>query len=180
MILSGKVRQVDVVEANGIRYVGVAGLGFDSVVARHANGVRFLRGSLVYLWSIFRVLPQFQPKRLRMSVDGAPRQDDVMFAVVANSPRYGGGIHIAPRADVSDEMLEAYLVHRTSKGMLLKTLPLAYTGKHVKSEFVEHLRGRHFAIDADEKLELYADGEYVTNTPVEIRIAAEKLGVYVP
>jgi YegS/Rv2252/BmrU family lipid kinase len=180
VILQGKVRHVDVAEANGVRYIGVAGLGFDSVVARHANSVRLLRGSLVYLWSIFRVLPQFSPKKITLSIDGVQRKDEVMFIVVANSPRYGGGIRIAPRAELDDRTLETYLTHRCSKATLLKTLPMAYSGKHVNSSFVEHLRGSLFVIDAEEQLELYADGEFVTTTPVEIKVAEERLAVYVP
>src|SRR5829696_3629388 len=40
----GAVREVDVAEANGVRYMGVAGLGFDSEVAAFAGRVKFLRG----------------------------------------------------------------------------------------------------------------------------------------
>src|SRR5436190_2505917 len=58
----GAIRAVDVGQANGIRYLGVAGLGFDSEVAAFANAnAKFLRGSLVYLYAILRVLPRFTP-----------------------------------------------------------------------------------------------------------------------
>ena len=50
LALGSSARAVDVATANGIRYLGVAGLGFDSEVARHANeSVKWLRGSAVYL-----------------------------------------------------------------------------------------------------------------------------------
>src|ERR1041385_5016546 len=67
-ILFGATREVDVATANGLRYLGVAGLGFDSEVAEYANAnAKFLRGSLVYLYSIFRVLPRFTPRRVTMN-----------------------------------------------------------------------------------------------------------------
>src|SRR5881394_4642816 len=37
VVLSGQVREVDVALANNRRYLGVAGVGFDSEVARYAN-----------------------------------------------------------------------------------------------------------------------------------------------
>lgn len=179
VLLGDKVRPVDVAVANGTRYLGVAGVGFDSIVARHANGVRFLRGSLVYLWSIFRVLPQFEAKQLRVTLDGQVLDREMMFAVVANGTSYGGGIRIAPAAAPDDGRLELYLTLRCSKTELLKTLPKSYVGKHVSSSFVEHHSGTTIRFEADEKLELYADGEYVTTTPVEITLAPQRLKIRV-
>src|SRR5881227_3418128 len=121
----GAIREVDVAHANGIRYLGVAGLGFDSEVARYANeNAKFLRGSAVYLYAILRVLPRFQPHRVR--IDG--RDEVIMFAAAGNSRQYGGGIRITPDAVVDDGLLDLCIVHQTSRFQLLKTLPRAYTG----------------------------------------------------
>jgi len=136
-ILFGQTREVDVATANGLRYLGVAGLGFDSEVAEYANeNAKFLRGSLVYLYSIFRVLPRFTPRNVRMTTTDGERSLEIMFACVGNSRQYGGGIRITPDARIDDGMLDLCVVHRTSRGQLLKTLPRAYTGSHVKSPFV--------------------------------------------
>lgn len=178
--VEGRVVEIDVAEANGIRYVGVAGVGFDSIVAAEANRVRLLRGSLVYLWSIFRVLPAFEPIRMKITVDGNAFDEDVMFAVVGNTHRYGGGIKIAPAAVVDDGILDLYIVTKCSKWDLIKTLPKAYTGAHVRSPFVRHARGCAIRIETEQPHELNADGEMVTVTPVEIRLASRKLRVVVP
>ena len=77
--MRGHVREVDVALANDLRYLGVAGFGFDSEVARYANEkVRFLKGSLVYLYSIFRVLPQFKPHRVRIFANERTRDEEIM------------------------------------------------------------------------------------------------------
>src|SRR5215212_595783 len=134
VVLGGRIREVDVALANDIRYLGVAGLGFDSEVASFANAnAKFLRGSAVYLYSIFRVLPQFNPRLVRIYTGDSERHEAIMFAVVANSRQYGGGIRIAPDASIDDGELDAVIVHRTSRFQLLKTLPKAYSGAHVKS-----------------------------------------------
>ncbi len=173
----GAVREVDVAHANGIRYMGVAGLGFDSEVAGYANEhVKFLRGSLVYLYAILRVLPRFTPHRVRLN---GSRDEEIMFATVGNSRQYGGGIRITPAAQIDDGELDLCIVHKTSRLQLLKTLPLAYIGAHVKRSFVETGRGREFLFESEQPLDVYADGERVTTTPVRFGLVSEKLKMVV-
>ncbi|HEX6177504.1 MAG TPA: diacylglycerol kinase family protein [Thermoanaerobaculia bacterium] len=178
-ILAGTIREVDVATANGIRYVGVAGLGFDSEVAAFANRVKLIRGSAVYLYAILRVLPRFTPHVVRIRTNGKRRTETVMFAVVGNSRQYGGGIKIVPDAQIDDGLLDYCIVHRTTRFQLLKTLPLAYTGAHVKRPYVETGRSREVDFDSDSSLDVYADGERVTQTPVTFAVEA-KLKVAVP
>jgi diacylglycerol kinase (ATP) len=169
-ILSGATREVDVATANGTRFIGVAGLGFDSAVAAFANRVKAVRGSAVYVYAIFRVLPRFTPYQVQVTIDGVVRTETIMFMAVGNSRQYGGGIRIVPTAEIDDGILDYCIVHRTSRLQLLKTLPRAYTGAHVTSPFVETGRGSVFRVECDTSLEVYADGEKVTETPVEFRL----------
>ncbi len=174
--VSGVVREVDVALANGLRYAGVAGLGFDSEVARFANErVKHIHGSPVYLYATLRVLPSFKPRCVR--IDGA--EEEIMLAVFGNSPQYGGGIKIAPQALLDDGLLDACIVHRTSRLQLLKTLPRAYRGTHIRSSFVETRRSREFYVESDSPMDVYADGEALTTTPVRFGIAPAKLRIVV-
>jgi diacylglycerol kinase (ATP) len=176
LAVSGKIREVDIATANDLRYAGVAGLGFDSEVARFANErVKHIHGSAVYLYAILRVLPSFRPRLVR--IDG--REEEVMFAVFGNSPQYGGGIKITPAALLDDGLLDACIVHRTSRMQLLKTLPRAYNGTHVRKSFVETRRAREFTVESDSPMDVYADGEPLTTTPVRFAIAGEKLRIVV-
>ena len=180
VVLQGKVREVDVALANGLRYLGVAGLGFDSEVAEYANrNVKYLRGSAVYLYAILRVLPRFTPRRVQIRTDDGTREEQIMFAAVGNTRQYGGGIRITPSALIDDGLLDTCIVHRTTRVQLLKTLPRAYTGAHVKSPFVEMLRGREFSFEGDQPMAVYADGEPLTRTPVTFALAKERLKVVV-
>jgi YegS/Rv2252/BmrU family lipid kinase len=177
-ILYGKEREIDVATANGLRYVGVAGLGFDSEVAKYANeNAKFLRGSLVYLYSIMRVLPRFAPHRVRLN---GMRSEEIMFACVGNTSQYGGGIRITPDAEIDDGLLDLCLVRRTTRIQLLKTLPSAYTGSHLTSPFVETARATQFTFESDPAMDVWADGERLTRTPVTFALASGKLRIVVP
>ncbi len=181
MLFTERVREVDVALANGIRYLGVAGLGFDSEVARYANqNVRFLNGSAVYLYSIFRVIGRFRPHRVTLTLDGSESQEEIMFAAVGNSERYGGGIRIVPTARIDDRKLDLCLVRKCSKWQLLRTLPLAYSGKHVRRPYVTLKRGDRFEFVSEREMEVFADGEPVTFTPLVIELAEERLRIAAP
>lgn len=172
----GQVREVDIATANDLRYAGVAGVGFDSEVARFANErVRHIQGSAAYLYAILRVLPSFRPRPMR--IDG--RDEVVMFAAFGNSPQYGGGIRIVPAALLDDGLLDACIVHRTTRFELLKTLPRAYNGTHVRKSFVETRRAREFKVECESPLDVFADGEPLTKTPTRFAIASEKLKIVV-
>jgi diacylglycerol kinase (ATP) len=180
--LDGRIREVDVAMANDKRYVGVAGLGFDSAVTSYANqkAPAFLRGSAVYLYSILRVLPNFTPHTVRIGIDGTARSQKVMMAAIGNTRQYGGGIRIVPDAQIDDGLLDYCIVHETSRLNLIKTLPSVYTGRHVKNPVVEIGRASSLQFDCDERLDVYADGERVTTTPVAFRLEPQKLRVAAP
>ncbi|HUJ16339.1 MAG TPA: diacylglycerol kinase family protein [Thermoanaerobaculia bacterium] len=172
----GTVREIDIATANDLRYGCIAGVGFDSEVNRYANEkVKHLRGTAVYLYAIFRILPSF--RSFPMRIDG--RGEEVMFAVFANCPQYGSGIRIAPEAKIDDGLLDSCIVHRTSRLQLLMTLPLAYAGKHTRKSFVEMRRAREFRVETDTPMDVFADGEPLTKTPVRFAMAAEKLRLVV-
>ncbi len=178
--MGGAIREVDVALANTTRYLGVAGFGFDSEVAAQAQKVKVLRGSAVYVYSIFRVLPRFTPHHMHVDIDGKTRDEDFMFMCVGNTRQYGSGIRIVPDAVPYDGILDYCIVHRTSRFQVLLTLPLAYNGKHVRKPFVETGRAHEFRCETEKPLDVYADGEYVTQTPVTFALEKQKLRVIVP
>jgi diacylglycerol kinase (ATP) len=181
VVIDGRVREVDVALANDIRYLGVAGLGFDSEVADYANrNVKFLRGSAVYFYAILRVLPRFTPRPVEIRTEHGTRHEQIMFAAIGNTRQYGGGIRITPDAVVDDGLLDLCIVHETTRVELLKTLPKAYTGAHVKSPFVEMGRGREFHFASETAMAVYADGEPLTRTPVSFTLCASRLRVVIP
>ena len=54
--MQGVERLVDVAEVDGVPYIGIASLGFDSDANRIANEARLVRGNLVYLYAALRAL----------------------------------------------------------------------------------------------------------------------------
>ena len=107
-----------------------------------------------------------------------PRLDQrVVAAVFANTPVYGGGMRIAPKAQLDDGRLDVCLIRDISKLKLLSAFPTVYFGRHLGIREVDYFFVACARVETDRPLDVYADGEHVGTTPVEIGVAPSALRV---
>ncbi len=168
----------------GTRYFCCAGgCGLDSETARRANQLpAWLRARGGYAISLLGALPRFKPVQMNLespSRDGPQTAEPVsaMLLAFANARFYGGGMRLAPRASLDDHKLDFCLVHRVSKIRLSYLFPRVYLGRHLGIREVEYFQSDYLRVETDRPLEVYADGEYVCHTPVEVRVAPAALKV---
>jgi diacylglycerol kinase (ATP) len=160
----------------------VAGVGLDTATARIANILpRWLRANGGYAISLPIALARFNPPQVALQVDGEPHSSAPrVLAAFANAPWYGGGMHIAPRADMADGQLDACMIGAMSKAKLLRLFPSVYGGHHLKFQEVEYFQATNFELITNPPVDVYADGEFVCQTPVQITVARSALTVIVP
>ncbi|MBV8199093.1 MAG: diacylglycerol kinase family lipid kinase [Acidobacteria bacterium] len=160
--LAGEVRQLDLVRVERTFCIGYAGVGFDSEVTRFANEeVKRLRGPLVYVYAVLHTLATFKPPVLRVVHDAGVFEGPAMFAVVANLPRFGGGMRIAPAALPDDGWLDLVIVRALSRLRLLAVFPQVYRGTHVNRPEIQIVRTKRAEITLDREMTLYGGGEPV-------------------
>jgi diacylglycerol kinase (ATP) len=167
----------------------VGGVGLDVEVARRANRLpRALRRRGGYLFSVLPALLGFQPVevKLQSSLDDSSgelntRHDGpAMVVAFANTPTYGGGILIAPRAQLDDGKLDICVVGSMKKARLLRLFPSVYSGRHLEIPEVKYFQAKRLRIETEKPSDVYADGEYVCSTPVEVTVERAALQVIVP
>jgi len=164
----------------------VGGVGLDTEVARRANQLpRWLRAHGGYLLSLPPALVSYVavPMRLTVATAGNPEhlmsrcQTPLMVAAFANTPSYGGGMKIAPRAQLDDGKLDFCIVHDMDKLKLLSLFPTVYFGRHLGIRGVEYIQTPGLTVETETPVDVYADGEYVCQTPVEVTVARNALPV---
>jgi diacylglycerol kinase (ATP) len=171
-----------------VYFACVAGVGLDGEISRRANALpRWLRSRGGYALSLPPALLAFQPFSITLSVaqpghaEFVPRgQQSVMAAVFANTPVYGGGMRVAPRALMDDALLDICIIRDMAKLKLLSVFPSVYLGRHLSLREVEYFAAPGARIETDRPVDVYADGEYVCPTPVELGVAHDALTVIVP
>jgi diacylglycerol kinase (ATP) len=168
-------------------FCSVAGVGLDGEVARRANGLpRWLRRHGGYALSlaptIFRFAP-FPAKILTPDEAGswAMRSDQpTILAAFANTSTYGGGMKIAPRAQMDDGQLDICVIGSVDPFKLACMFPTVYFGRHLSIREVDYFQASHLRVETEAPLDVYADGEYVCRTPVEVSVQSEALKVLTP
>jgi YegS/Rv2252/BmrU family lipid kinase len=180
VLAAGKSRSIDVAEANGKRFLGIASIGFDSEANRVANETHFLRGNLVYAYAALRTLLGWKPARFTIGI-GEERVRLSGYSVsVANSRAFGGGMFIAPDAKLDDAEFDVIVVGEVSKLRFVSNLPKVFKGTHVEEDEVRVFRAPRLQLSASRPLPVYADGEHLTELPVSLRLLPKALSVIVP
>ena len=162
----------------------VAGVGLDSEVARRANQMpRWLRGNGGYVLSLLPTIFTFAPlplKILTLEDNGEwsnRGSQPTLLAVFANTPFYGGGMMVAPKAKMDDGLIDACVVGAVAPLRLLRLFPTVYSGRHLKIREVEYFQASRLRVETEHPVDVYADGEYVCRTPIEVGIQAGVLKV---
>jgi diacylglycerol kinase (ATP) len=167
----------------------VGGVGLDAEIARRASRLpRWLRAHGGYILSLPPALLRFTPVSMKIS---APRSEDgdpfvagttkrIIVVAFANAPAYGGGMKIAPRAQLDDGALDICVIHDMNKLKLFCLFPTIYFGLHLSIPQVEYFQTARLRLETENPLDVYADGEFVCRTPIEVSVAHEALRVITP
>jgi len=164
----------------------VAGVGLDGEVACRANGLpRWLRGHGGYLLSMLPTIFTFAPFPIKILTptenskqEWAVRSDQPsMLAAFANTPLYGGGMRVAPKAKMDDGLLDVCIVRRVNALKLFGMFPTVYAGRHLGIREVEYFQAPRVRVETEQPIDVYADGEYVCRTPVEVSVEPAVLRV---
>jgi len=167
----------------------VAGVGLDAAANRIGNAMpRWLRAHGGYVLSALAALVSYTPQAVSVSLhDGnshpasAPGfSGPAMLVAFANAPSYGGGMRIAPQAQLADGKLDICFVKKMSRLRLLRFFPKVFSGEHLQMPQVDYRQAERFRIETASPSDVYADGEYICRTPIAVRIQPAALRVIVP
>ncbi len=180
VVAEGVEREMDLGEAGVRMFAGIASAGFDSDANRIANEAPAWLGGLVYAYGALRALARWRPARFTVRLDGEELSFRGYSVAAANARAYGGGMYLAPAAEIDDGLLDVVLIEDSSRLRFLAGLPSVFRGTHVRRPSVRVLRAREVEFLADRTFVLYADGDPVAPLPVVVRAVPRALRVLVP
>ena len=103
-----------------------------------------------------------------------------ILAAFANTPVYGGGMRIAPEAKMDDGLLDVCIVGSVDRFKLFCMFPTVYFGRHLSLREVEYFHAGRVRVETEHPLDVYADGEFVCRTPIEVGVQRAALKVVTP
>ena len=98
-----------------------------------------------------------------------------MTVVIANGAYFGGGMKIAPDADIRDNLFDIVAIKEIGKARLLRVFPKIYKGKHVKEPEVKQYLGTRIELNGPDFATVQADGEVVCKGSIVVTIEKSAL-----
>lgn len=175
----GMISQLSLLEPKFVsHFCCVGGVGLDSEANRRANAMpRWLRANGGYIAAVFGAVAAYKPQRIGIESSVGQLSEPAMFVAFANAQSYGGGMRIAPRARLDDGLLDVCFVRKVKKGRLLRLFPTVFSGAHLGIPEVEYLQSERLRIETETPLDVYADGEFICQTPIEVTVVPKAMRV---
>ena len=122
LIFKGNAKETDGFYVNKQFACMLCGLGFDAKVA-HDFAQQPQRGLTTYITQVVKNFFSAKTFRLGIETGNTKFETNAFFISIANSNQYGNNFTIAPKASLSDGLLDVVIVTKQSKlNVLLNTL----------------------------------------------------------
>ncbi|MEI9807298.1 MAG: YegS/Rv2252/BmrU family lipid kinase [Bacteroidota bacterium] len=121
--------------------VHLCGLGFDAKVA-HDFAQQPKRGLTTYIKQVIKNFFSAKTYPFELQVDGRSFTTDAFFISIANSNQFGNNFTIAPKASLSDGLLDIVIVTQQQKlSLILQTLKQVRGGNPLQTEIKKDNKG---------------------------------------
>ncbi|MBV5313935.1 MAG: diacylglycerol kinase family lipid kinase [Prolixibacteraceae bacterium] len=176
-LTKGKNLQVDVCKLNDQRFLCTSGIGFDAMIAEKMSKASS-RGFLKYVQLVIQESIFFKPVDVRMKIDGVLIEASVFLITFANASQFGNNAFIAPKASMTDGLIDVIVVRKFSK-IWMPVFAVALFSKLIpKLFFVDCYRAKHIELEVAETPYFHFDGEPGKLTiPAEIGLDSTKIWV---
>jgi YegS/Rv2252/BmrU family lipid kinase len=160
-------------------FVNIADIGVGGETVERINKkARKRTGKIPYFLSSLISLIQYQNKKMRIRIDDHFDEERVVsLLVVANGQFFGGGMHIAPEAQVDDHIFDVVIVGDIGTMTFLMNLRRLYAGTILSHPQVALHRGTHVTVSSAERALLDLDGEQPGVAPAEFALIPAALRV---
>ena len=180
VIAHGEPRPIDLGEANGVPFLGIASLGFDSEANAAANAAPRALGRGIYVYGALSAIARWRPASFEVRADDHVERFEGWSVICANTSVYGAGMFVAPQARVDDGLLDVVLIRKTSRARFLASFPKVFKGEHVREENVTVRRAREVEVTASRPFQVFADGDPIADLPVVVRSLPAAVRVLLP
>ncbi len=165
IIFEGKAFYTDGFYINKQFSCMLCGLGFDAQVA-HDFAKQNKRGLATYIKQTLKNFFSAKPYAFVIRLQDLEIKRDAFFISIANSNQFGNNVTIAPKASISDGLLDVVIVNKMSKLKLLFALgkqislgEITNTSKKFRSKDIFYFQTKKLQIDNLQHAPLHIDGD---------------------
>jgi YegS/Rv2252/BmrU family lipid kinase len=173
--ISGEPSAVDLglmIDGHGRKeyFDNTLGIGFGAMVTIRSHQLPLLRGFLMYLTAVLQaIIIDHNPIKMQMEIDGKNIEDSIIYLILCNGPREGGGFLVAPDAKIDDGLLDYAMITNVSRLKMFRIVPEVMKGTHGRFKEVTLGKCKKFTLTSDRPLYIHADGEIFSGPGTDVR-----------
>jgi diacylglycerol kinase (ATP) len=183
LTVDGSDTRVDVGQIEDRYFLNVTGFGFDIAVLEDIEGISWLKGDALYMYSALRQLFGYPGIHIDVSSATLARgEQQHLMLIIANGKNFGGAFRIAPGASVTDGHLDAVAIALAPPLRRMRLFGAATKGTHVELPEVHTEQSRCFTLSFAAPPAYETDGEYnrASSSRLDVRCIPGALRVVTP
>lgn len=155
------------------------GIGGEVVDLVNGSSKRF-GGFLTFLNATLRALVTYRDKPMRVEIDNIVFQQHVKEIIIAKGQFDGGGMHVAPHAQLDNGLFDVYVIGKVGIADAMLNLPKLYRGRlRERPDVVKYFRARRVMATSSTTVKINTDGEGPGVLPATVEIVPAALRIVV-
>lgn len=156
-IKKGDIKEIDVLKVNDNYSCNVAGIGFDSFIAKQFEE-NSKRGALTYVIETIKGFVNFSGVDAILTLNDTTEKGNYFMICFANTRQFGNNAIIAPKADPQDGLIDVVVIRKFSK-VLIPFIAFRLLSKRGKnSKYIRYYKTETIKIETQHSL-YHTDGE---------------------
>ena len=180
----GSLYPIDIIKAGDFYCMNQCCAGLDAQVADSMKVFKrwpLVSGSMAYNLAVVKTILGKLGVNMKVTTDGEIfKEGSVLFAVCANAQVYGGGYISAPKANVSDGLLDCVTIDAVKKLRIPSLLPVYKSGRHETLDVCTMGRCKSFEFVADHPIPVSLDGEIIHTDNFRCEIIEKGINFVLP
>jgi len=177
----GRVIADDATDDEAVYFLETMSFGVDAAVALKTEELRQstkTRGFRLYTRAaVDAILHELTEHTVQMRIADQTITLDILILAVQNGPTYGSGYRVAPRASITDGILDICALSGIRKPTALYYLTRMKNGSHEKLKGISLYRSSRLDLEFTEQLPIQCDGERVLGKRFAIEVVPAALTV---
>ena len=164
-------------------FINIASFGIGGLIDRYVESSKSLGGKAGFFVASVRATLVYHNTPVRITVDDQPPEVRTIYSVaVAKGRFFGGGMMIAPPAELDSGRFEVVTIGDVGLTTMLRYSPRIYAGTHLTLPFIQHQTARKLYAESTtgEEVLLDVDGEPLGRLPATFEILPRAIQVMAP
>jgi len=160
-------------------FINTCHIGMGGAVVSRVNRTSKKYGGLFsYMWGTLMTLATYKNPYLEIEVDGVQFDQVCRDVIIAKGQYDGGGMHVAPNAQIDDGVLDVYIIGDTSRTFCLSHFSAIYRGRLLDfPDRVKYMPASRITARSGQTVLINLDGEQPGQLPAVIEVVPKAINI---